>query len=85
MRVAERFYLIKTVVTQKLEDQKKKLFVLKDCHVQRGESMTEELEDQKKKRGALLLNLRSLVLMATAAVLFGTSANVTKILFQAQS
>lgn len=58
MRFEARFYLIKTIVTQKLESQ-------------------------KNKREALLPNLRSLVLMATAAVLWGISGNIAQTLFQA--
>src|SRR6266480_7921200 len=85
MKLAERFYLIKTVVTQKLECQKKKFFIFNSRHVRREDVMTEELEYQKKKSTTLLLNLRGFVLMVIASVLFGTSANVTKILFQAHN
>src|SRR5260370_38654256 len=57
MRIEEISCLIKTIVTQKLQYQ-------------------------KKERSPLLLNLRGLVLMIIAAILFGTFGNVAELLFQ---
>ncbi len=47
--------------------------------------MIHKLECQRKKRDALSPHLRSLVLMVIAAVLWGISGNVVKILFQAHN